>query len=172
MTANMLQLNHDMIEAIVIQSSYSLRKLGHPQLSVGGSVIAPSSVVRNLGVMLDEHLTMHSQVSKTVQVCNIHLRNIARVRPYLTREACQTAVQALVISRMDYCCSLLCNITGEQLRKLQIVQNRAAKLITGSHPRDHVKPILAELHWLPVHLRIQFRVLVYTFKCLHDLAPP
>ena len=89
----------------------------------------------------------------------------------LTHEACQTAVQTLIISRLDYCCSLLSNITGKQLHKLQVIQNRAARLITLSHPRDHIKPVLAALHWLPVHLRIQFRILVYTYKCLSGLAP-
>ena len=103
--------------------------------------------------------------------CNFHL-HIGRARQYLSDAACQTAIQSLVLSRMDYCCSLLGNIPQAQVHKLQLVQKRAARLITRASPRDHIKLILARLHWLPVHMRIQFRILVHTYKCLHASSPP
>ena len=57
------------------------------------------------------------------------------------------------------------------LQKLQYVQNAAARLITGIRKHDHITPILMDLHWLPVNERIQFKILLLTFKSLNGLAP-
>jgi len=59
-------------------------------------------------------------------------------------------VQAFVSSRLDYCNSLLCGIAGNLLQKLQSVQNTAARLITRTGRREHITPVLRELHGLPV----------------------
>ena len=57
------------------------------------------------------------------------------------------------------------------MRKLQHVQNSAARLLTGSRKDEHITPVLRDLHWLPVHERIRFKILLMTFKCLNQLAP-
>ena len=171
MTENHLQLNKEKTEVLNIQSKHQLRRFGNQALTVSDLPLQPTSCVRNLGVMFNQHLGMHDQVSAIVRACNFHLRNIGRVRRYLSDAACQSAIQSLVIARMDYCCSLLVNIPISEIRRLQVVQNRAARLITMTNPREHITPVLANLHWLPVHLRIHFRVLVHTYKSIHDLAP-
>ena len=65
---------------------------------------------------------------------------------------------ALVSSRLDYCNSLLCGLPGILLHKLQSVQNATARLITGTRRRDHITPVLRELHWLPIRERVKFKV--------------
>ena len=55
--------------------------------------------------------------------------------------------------------------------KLQRVQNIAARLITGSSRRDHITPVLKNLHWLPVKLRITFKILLLTYKILNGQSP-
>ena len=57
------------------------------------------------------------------------------------------------------------------VRKLQLVQNAAARLIAGTSRFEHIIPILAHLHWLPIHFQAQFKVLVLTYKALHGLGP-
>jgi len=73
---------------------------------------------------------------------------------------------ALVISKVDYCCSVLDGISGH-LSKLQSVLNAAARLIFSARRSDHTTPLLCELHWL----RIQFRLCVLSYCCLHGTAP-
>ena len=80
-------------------------------------------------------------------------------------------VQAFVSSRLDYCNSLLCGIAGNLLQKLQPVQNAAARLITRTGRREHITPVLSELHWLPVQLRIDFKLAVLVYKVLHGQLP-
>ena len=100
------------------------------------------------------------------------LHNISRVRTSLTRDACETLVHAYVTSRMDYCNSLLYGVPGYVLDRLQKVQNSAAKVITMARKRDHVRPTLAALHWLPVKERVEFKIILHTWKALNDKAPP
>ena len=59
----------------------------------------------------------------------------------------------------------------KMVRKLQFVQNAAARLITGTGRFEHIRPILAHLHWLPIRFWLQFKVLVMTFKALNSLGP-
>ena len=121
--------------------------------------------------MLDQGLSMSCQVSAVIKSCNYHLRNISKIRPYISTDACKDAVQTLIMSRIDYCSSLLCGISQYDIGRLQRLQNRALRVITRLPMSHHITPILAELHWLPIHLRIRFRLLVFIYKCLHSLAP-
>ena len=66
-------------------------------------------------------------------------------------------VNALVISRVDYCNCLLFGIPVYQRDKLQRIQNTAARLVMGLKRSDHVTLILKNLHWLPVEKRLNLR---------------
>jgi hypothetical protein len=76
----------------------------------------------------------------------------------------------LVLSRLDYCKALFAGLPEELINRLQRVQNAAAWLIKRVKRRDHITPHLAELHWLPVRLRIKFKILVLVYKCINGLA--
>ena len=80
-------------------------------------------------------------------------------------------IHAFVSSRLDYCNSLFTCLSKSCLDRLQVVQNAAARLLTRSPKRSHVTPILIALHWLPIKFRIQFKVLVVTYRALHGQAP-
>ena len=114
---------------------------------------------------------MAAHVSKAVKSANYHLRNIGRIRKYLTAESSKSAVISLVTSRFDYCNGLICGIPKELICKLQREQNNAARVITLTKKHDHITPVLKELHWLPVRKRIEFKILLLAYKCLHGTAP-
>ena len=98
-------------------------------------------------------------------------RNIARVRKHLSFESNQVLIHAFVTSKLDYCNSLYYGLPDFLIKKLQYVQNSAARLLTGSCKYDHVTPIRKELHWLPVQHRIIFKILTLTYKTLNTDAP-
>ena len=85
-------------------------------------------------------------------------RRIRQIHPYLTQKATESLVHSLISSSLDYCNSILYNTPSYLIKKLQLVQNTAAKLITRSRKYDHVTPIFKELHWLPVKQRIKFKL--------------
>ena len=80
-------------------------------------------------------------------------------------------IHAFISSRLDYCNSLFTCLSKNQLYRLQTVQNSAARLLMHINKRAHITPVLAALHWLPVQYRIQFKILVITFRALHGQVP-
>lgn len=80
-------------------------------------------------------------------------------------------IDTFVFSRIDYCNALLAGVSKTTLNKLQYVQNSAARILTGTRTRKHITPILESLHWLPVRFRIDFKIIMLTYKALHGLVP-
>ena len=114
---------------------------------------------------------MRTHVTAVARSCFAALRQIRSVRRTLPRHALLTLIRALVISKVDYCCSVLAGISGYQLSRLQSVLNAAARLIFSARRSDHTTPLLRELHWLRIPERIQFRLCVLSYRCLHGTAP-
>lgn len=140
-------------------------------INISDCEVSASSVMRNLGSWFDETTTMDEHIRVICKACYFHLHNIAAVRDMLTRDAAEKLIHAFITSRLDNCNSLLINITAFQLRKLQRVQNTAARIVTRRNKRDSISAILRQLHWLPVQQRVMFKVLCITFKCLNGSAP-
>ena len=89
----------------------------------------------------------------------------------LSQHALLTLIRALVVSKVDYCCSVLTGVSGHLLSRLQSVVYAAARLIFYARRSEHVTPLFHDLHWLRVPERIRFRLCVLTFRCLHGSAP-
>jgi len=85
--------------------------------------------------------------------------------------ATKTLVQAFISCRLDYCNLLLYGINDRLLRRLQSVQNAAARLVTGAHRCDHITPVLRQLHWLPVCQRVVFKIAGLVHQSLFGSAP-
>ncbi len=111
-----------------------------------------------------------SHISNISRSAFFHSRNIARLRSSLSQHSTEVPIHALVTSRIDYCNSLLFGIPEKQLHRLQLIQNSAARIVTRSRTFDHTTPILFQLHWLPVHYRVHYKILLLTYKALHNLA--
>ena len=171
MERNHLKINDDKTEIIILTPSTATNKVQIPSVQVGNSTIAPVPVVRNLGSMFDEHMTMNEHVKRVCSGSYLHLRNIAAIRHSLTDEAAAQLIHAFVTSRLDSCNSLLYGLPDCAIAKLQRVQNMAAKLILKRRKYDRVTPLLQSLHWLPVRQRIHYKIILLTFKCLHGMAP-
>ena len=181
MLANMLQLNDNKTECLIIYSPRLRSTIQTDSISMGEARIVPAAGARNLGVLFDNHLDLERYIKKTCQVAYHHLRNISAIRRMLTREAAETIINAFVTSRLDFCNSLLIGLPEVQLKGLglpevqlkglQCVQNAAARLLTGTGKYDHITPVLQELHWLPVVCRVQYKIILLTYKALQGLAP-
>ena len=119
-------------------------------------VAVQSNPIRNLGVTFDSGMTMAAQVSNTVKSANFHLVNINRACRLLADDATKLAIHTLVMSRLDYCNSLLIGISLHLQRKLQNIQRTFASLITKRQKFDSITSQLIELHWLPIKQRIDY----------------
>ena len=170
MCKNLLKLNQDKTELVVISSKFRNR----PNLEyvrVGDEFIAPNLSVRNLGVIMDNCFCMEQHVKKICSEANYHLRNISKIRKYLTQDCAQILIHAFISSKLDYCNSLLYGIPKYLVCRLQRVQNTAACIVTLTRTYDSITAIMFKPHWLPVHSRISFRLLLLVYKALNGKAP-
>ena len=173
MEANMLKLNDSKTEFMVIGSKNTLAKISDDigSIRVGDETVEAASSARNVGAILDSHMNLEDHVNSITKGCYHHLRNIGRIRRQLTEDAAKTLVQSLVLSKIDSLNSLLYGLPDKWIRKLQLVQNTGARIITGLGRYDHVTPALQDLHWLPIPYRIKYKICMLTFKCVHKIAP-
>ncbi|KAF4083299.1 hypothetical protein AMELA_G00138320 [Ameiurus melas] len=118
-----LQLNLGKSELLVIPAYPSIHQNFTVQLS--SLTLMPTKMARNLGVILDDGLTFTDHISATARTCRFILYNIKKIRPNITKQATQILVQALVISKLDYCNSLLSGLPASSIKPLQMIQNAA-----------------------------------------------
>ena len=128
--------------------------------------------VKNLGVLFDSALKFDKQINSVVKGSFFQIRQISQIKPFLSTHDLEKVIHALITSRLDYCNSLYIGLPNACLSRLQLVQNAAARLLTGTRRRDHITPVLASLHWLPVRFRTVFKILLFVFKAVNGLAPP
>ncbi|KAF7252606.1 putative RNA-directed DNA polymerase from transposon BS [Varanus komodoensis] len=198
MRANKLKLNPDKMDVLLVGGSgLGMGDLG---LVLNGVALPLRDRVCSLGVLLDPELSLEAQVtavarSTFLQLRLIHqlrpflengclatvtavarstflqLRLIHQLRPFLENDCLATVTHTLVTSRLDFCNVLYMGLPLKMLQILQLVQNRAARLLTGTGRCSHITPVLHQLHWLPIEVRAQFKVLVMTYKALNGLGP-
>ena len=89
---------------------------------------------------------------------------------YLPINNCYHIIHSLITLRVDYCNSLLYGLPATQLIKIQRVLNGAARLVRKSPRHCHITPLMYNLHWLSVNLRIRFKVFLFVFKAIHGVA--
>ena len=114
---------------------------------------------------------MISHINNICSSSFYYLYNIRRIRKYLSRQSAISLIHAFITSKLDHCNSPLYGLPTIHISKLQRVQNSAARLVTNTPRICHITPILEDLHWLPIKYRIQFKIVLLTFKCLYGLAP-
>ena len=170
---NHLKLNDEKTEFLIFGQKHMLKKIkGETTITIGEASIECSKSAKNIGAMLDCHLDFKSHVSYITRACNYHIRNIGHIRPNITTDAAATLIHAFVSSKIDNLNSLLVGLPDIVIKKLQLIQNNAARLVLRKKKTDHVTPLLQQLHWLPIRQRIQFKICLLTFKALNGLAPP
>ena len=173
MTDNELKLNDDKTEVMIISSSRMSTALSIPEsFDIGNGSVPFSDTVKNLGVTLDCHLSLKTHVLNLVRTANFELRRISSIRRLLTTEATATLVSAFILSRLDYCNSLLSGCPRSLILRLQKVQNNAARLILGISKREHISPHLASLHWLPIDSRIKYKLACICYNCMSTNSSP
>ncbi len=89
----------------------------------------------------------------------------------LSMSNAEILIHAFMTSRLDYCNALLGGCSARLINKLQMVQNAAARLLTRTRKYEHISLVLSTLHWLPTKHRIDFKILLITYKALNGLVP-
>ena len=168
LSQNFLKLNQDKTEVLVFGEREARERLA---VHLETLSLTCSYKAKNLGVILDSDLNFIPHFNSIRKSSFYHLKNIAKVLPLVNQSSKETLVHAFITSRLDYCNSLFTGLSDKVLNTLQLIQNAAARLITKTKKRAHIRPVLKSLHWLPIKYRIKFKVLLLVFKSFHGCAP-
>ena len=155
MLENFLKFNPQKTKFIIISSPQLRHKIQIQNIQIGNAEVIPSTDARNLGVLFDQCMNLEKHVLSVCQTSYMHLRRIAKIRRLLSTKAAEQLIHAFITSRLDFCNSLLVGLPQSTLRRLQSVQNAAARLLADTKISNHITPILYKLHWLPINQRIR-----------------
>jgi len=123
-------------------SSQLLDKIDIREVPVTSARITVSDTARDLGIIIDSRLTTADHVAAVCRSCYYQLRQLRSVVRSLSAEAVKAVVHACISSRLDYCNFLLTGVNDGLIRRLQSVQNAAARLVTGTRRCEHITPAL------------------------------
>ena len=171
MAGNMLKLNEGKTEFIVFGTHQQLKKLHNIIIRIGNINITPVDHVRNLGFIMDKFCKNTHHINHLSSSLFQQLRNIWKIRAKLDFDTARIVVQSLILSKLDYCNSLLVGTPECHLSHLQCVQNMACRVVCNLKKFDHVSPSMCSLHWLKVRERIAFKLAYMVFCCINGLAP-
>ena len=153
-----LKLNPDNIEFIIFGSKRQKDKLKACfPIDILGSPLCPVDSVKNLGVWCDSDFSLSKHVQNVCKSSFVKLWNFRHVRWFLTHDVSVLVANALVSSGLDYCNSLFRSLSKFNLRKLQCIQNSAARIVSNTSRYTSITPVLKRLHWLPVERHTVFK---------------
>ena len=168
----MLKLNDNKTELMLVTSRRTKHLHNLPtSINIGNAQIPFKQSVKNLGFTLDCHLTMNAHVSNIAQTCYFELRRLASIRRFLTSTATATLVSAFVLSRIDYCNSLLFGSTNDVTSHLQQIQNYSARVILRLPKSSNITTHLKSLHWLPDKVRSTYKIACLCYHYHSSTAP-
>ena len=110
MCKNRLEMNNGKTEFIYIGSRQMLSLCKIKKIDVQGTKINRSNIVRYLGVLLGSELNLKKHITTISAKAMNSINKIKLIRNSLSKEVCQTIVQALVISHLDYANAILIDL--------------------------------------------------------------
>ena len=175
MANSKLKMNDDKTELMAIGTRSKVSQVipNLAPMSISGCDIAFSQSVRNLGFYLDETMSMDAHIEYLCPSLFCQLRRIGKIRSFLSTDTANKLAVSFILSRLDYCNSLLAGLPDNKLNSLQRTQNHAARLVLRKSRHASATALLRTLHWLPVKARIQYKIACLCFQCIyHNSMPP
>ena len=164
-------LNEDNTEYIMFGARYQLARTEPLDIKVGPAFISQVEGVRNLGFYMDNLLRNHHHINRICSQLFCIIKSVQAVCSRLDHDTAKIIIQALVLSRLDYCNSLLAGSAKYQIEKLQRVQNMACRVVYNLRKYDHISDSLMGLHWLRVRECIKYKIACLVYRCQDKTAP-
>ena len=154
MALNMLTLTDDKTEIIIFGTKQQLVTVSTINIKIGTKLITPTDFIRNIGFFMDKFLKGEQHTNKMSSQLYLQLKKIHQMRRCLDFASAKTVVEAIIMSKQDYCNSLLGGAPEYQLNRLQHLQNMACGAVCNLWKYGHVSTSKKSLHWLNICERI------------------
>ena len=166
-----LKLNPDKTKFIMFGYRNQLVKCTTSYVTISDSTIPKSPSAKCLGVTLDENLNLKEHILTKCRKAIANFVRVCNIWQYLTKDACTTLVLGLCISHLDYANALYYGLPDKTISHLQMVQTMCANLTLKKSKYDSTREALAQLHWLLIKQKINFKIATITHKWLYGTAP-
>jgi hypothetical protein len=166
-----LVLNDNKTECIIFSSKHRAPSMIGKPLKIGSSTVASKASLRDLGFILDNKLVFNEHVKKVTKSAFCHLRIISKIRRYLSVLHSKLLVNALGLSRIDFCVGFFYGVEKHCQEKLQKIIRYSMRLVKKLNKREDVTHHLKDDNWLSVSQRAQLRLLTIMFKVTHYGRP-
>src|SRR5438132_506807 len=170
--ANRLAVNTSKTEYLLIGTKQQRSKVTNSSVYFQNLSLSTTDTVRDLGAIFDPNLDFCKHISSICRSSFFQIRQLRQIRSLLDKNSAVILANSLVHSKIDYCNSLLFDLPDASIMRLQRVQNSLARVVCNSTKRQsHPIDLLKSLHWLPISVRIKYKIAVLTFKVLQYGQP-
>jgi hypothetical protein len=169
--SSLLLLNPKKTEFIILTGKSKVHLSIDVPFNIDGHIIKSKPFVRDLGVILDSTLSFERHILSVRKVAFAYLRILTKIRRFISAAHAAEIAQALVLSRLNYCCSLLHGIPKKQLTKLQAIINYAIRIIDRIPSRQSVTDFLKKRDWLGIDDRIKLRLVSFAYTAAKFNSP-
>ena len=170
-TENKMKLNISKTKCLVICSDHAQKKEHLLNISLEGVPIEQVKEARLLGVTIDERLSWATHINNIITKMSRSISIIRRSAYFLTNTTIKQVIQSLVLSHLDYCPAIWSNASKQELNKIQLTQNRAARLALHCSFRTSIEKMHNELSWMKVNERLACSLILF-FKNIYTLHKP
>lgn len=133
---------------------------------IDGQILDISECVKNLGVKIDQNLSLDKQINEVCKTSFYYLKIVSSHKQSLDKKSLEQVIHSYVLSHLNSNLLLYYGLPSYRLEKLQRVQNCAARCVAGTNFRDHISPVLSNLNWLKIRSFIKYRYACFIYKCL------
>ena len=168
---NSLLLNPDKTKLLVIGVPQLTKTLPTLSVTLMGKKIEPVTTAKDLGIYIDKSLNYNDHINKISSSCIYKLIMINRISYLLDRKSLLPLIHSFVFNKLLYCSSVWSNTSKKNIKKLQLLQNFAARIVLGLRKYDHISDGLKTLGWLDINQKLKFNDCVMMYKCLNKSAP-
>jgi hypothetical protein len=170
MVLNYLKINSDKTKMLLIRPKRNSDELTFTLIHDNEKVEC-ETVAKSLGVTLDPKLDMVKFIQEKCRASYFHIRNLGRIKRSLSTDMRIKLVHNMILSKLDYCNSLLALVPNCHIKKLQKVQNTAVRLIYDVPKKTSTSKFLKEAHFLPIDKRIDYKLCSMMFGVMSGNGP-
>lgn len=167
---NKLMLNTQKTSFMIL-SKYYVNGMNFPNVTINGDLIERVKEVKYLGIKIDDKLTFKEQTASTTKKAASKTNLLFRVSKNLTFDTKKVIFNSIVMPAFQYCSTIYLASNKEEIAQMQIIQNRAMRLILNVEFSTPIDFMLRALNLLSISQMIKFNALIYIYKMLNGLLP-
>ena len=169
--ANKLSLNHAKTNFIFFTKSRRSQDIILLPVKIDNTSINRVSSSKFLGVIIDQNLSWTEHISSIAKITSRNTGVLSKLRSFLPATSLVLLYNSLILPYLNYCNIVWARTSTSKLHSLLMIQKRAIRVCTFSHPREHTAPLFAQLNTLTLNDINKLHTGIFMYKYANNLLP-